>query len=1128
LPKRTKRHIHLRIGRLLKTNRQTLEEQLFEIVDHLNIGRLNWSIIKVRTGRNRCASIGEPDRQAKAATAYESAAGYFKKGLALLATDSWQTEYTLTLNLNVEMAEAEYLNTHFAQTEILCQVVLQHAKTLLDKMSVYEVQIQAHIAQNQMFLAIELGLEVLQRLGVSLLDSPPENLNFELLSALPTMTEPMKLAAQRILMILFAPIYIVKPELLPSIAFTMVDLSIKHGNSPFAAFGYAFYGMLLSTHSSDPKGGYQFGQLALTRLEKYDANDLKCKVYNLINDFIHSWSQHARQTIEPLRETIQIGLDMGDIEYVGYATINYCLHLFWVGESLESVTAQQMQYMELLQQLKQEYSVSYVGTNAQLVLNLRGLAKEPDRLIGEFFNEVEMLPKWQATNTVGLLFSIYTAKSILAYFFKHDREAVTFARQAIHYKQSAAGLLILAEHNFYYSLALLADYPSTSTEQQPQYLEQMTANQQTMAFWAKNAPMNFGHKYDLVEAEKARLLGQNWQAAQLYEKAITGAKDNEYLHEEALAYELAAEFYLAQGMDKFAETYLKEAHSRYQQWGAAAKVTDLEKRYSSFLANITESTVIDKLRSTSRVLATRQITTTGNGQISLLDLETIMKASQTIAGEIQLEKLLSRLMNIILENAGAEKGFLLLEKHGQWVIEAQGATTQSERKVLPSLSMDHVLPEAIIHYVARTSEPVILNDAQNDSRFSLSEKIQSVLCVPLVNQEKISGIVYLENNLASGVFTPKRVETVQLLGSQAAISLDNARLYEQLAEYNRTLEAKVAERTQELSQALEHLKTTQQELIQSEKMAALGQLVAGIAHEINTPLGAIRASIGNIIDGLNDSVQQLPQLLQKLSLEQQRDFFLLTETALKNKKNLTSREERQIRRKILRQLEDEEIENADDMADTLVDMGIYQQIDSFMSLFQSPDQSLILQTAYHLTMQQIHSQNILTAVERASKVVFALKNYARYDSQGKMVKAKISDSIEVVLTLYYNQLKHGIEVTTHYQDIPEIHCYSDELNQVWTNLIHNAIQAMDNQGALEITVSESDHHILVQITDSGKGIPTDIQPRIFEPFFTTKPAGEGSGLGLDIVKKIIDKHHGKIDVDSQPGQTTFSVYLPIQ
>ena len=493
-------------------------------------------------------------------------------------------------------------------------------------------------------------------------------------------------------------------------------------------------------------------------------------------------------------------------------------------------------------------------------------------------------------------------------------------------------------------------------------------------------------------------------------------------------------------------------------------------------------------------------------------------------------------MNILIENAGAEKGFLLLEKANQWFIEAEGTMENRDVKVLESVPIEpnpqrDGIATTLINYVARTTDAVVLDDAVNDGHFTrdpyiVARQPKSVLCVPLVNQGKLAGIVYLENNLVTGAFTPKRLETVQLLGAQAAISLDNARLYEELAEYNRTLEAKVAERTLELSQTLEHLKATQEELVQSEKMAALGQLVAGIAHEVNTPLGAIRASIANISDALNESIHQLPQLFQRLTPSRLQDFLALLEAAFKDKKNITSREERKFKRKLIAQLEDYEIDNADQIADTLVDMGIYEEIEQFVPLLQTEDNTL--QAAYNLSVQQTSSQNIMMAVERASKIVFALKSYAHSDSQGhKKIKANVTECLDVVLTLYYTQLKHGIEVTTHYQDVPDILCSPDELNQVWTNIIHNAIQAMDNRGTLEITVAQQDDYIVVQITDSGKGIEEDIKPRIFEPFFTTKPAGEGSGLGLDIVRRIIDKHQGRIEVESRPGKTTFSVFLPV-
>ncbi len=331
----------------------------------------------------------------------------------------------------------------------------------------------------------------------------------------------------------------------------------------------------------------------------------------------------------------------------------------------------------------------------------------------------------------------------------------------------------------------------------------------------------------------------------------------------------------------------------------------------------------------------------------------------------------------------------------------------------------------------------------------------------------------------------------------------------------------------ELKETLDNLKRTQSQLIQSEKMAALGQLIAGVAHEINTPLGAIRASIGNISNALSESLSQLPPLLSTLSPEEQSVFFAFVERAAQKKSHATSREERQLKRLLRQELETHQLDDVDILADMFIDLGIYDEVSAYLPIFRKPDAVNILQTAYNLAAQQHNSDNIATAVERASKIVFALKSYAHFDHYGDMISANITEGIEVVLTLYYNQLKHGVEVVKRYGEIPLVRCYPDELNQVWTNLVHNAVQAMDGRGTLEIGVAQQDGHIVVDITDSGCGIPEAIRERIFEPFFTTKPSGEGSGLGLDIVRKILEKHQGTIQVESRPGKTTFSVFLPI-
>ncbi|MBD2186129.1 response regulator [Planktothrix sp. FACHB-1355] len=337
--------------------------------------------------------------------------------------------------------------------------------------------------------------------------------------------------------------------------------------------------------------------------------------------------------------------------------------------------------------------------------------------------------------------------------------------------------------------------------------------------------------------------------------------------------------------------------------------------------------------------------------------------------------------------------------------------------------------------------------------------------------------------------------------------------------------AQLAKTNEELAITLQQLKATQEELIQSEKMAALGQLIAGIAHEVNTPLGAIRSSAGNISKLLNQTLEELPPLFQSLSPEEVQDFLGLLQRSLQQEISLSTKEERQFRRSLQRRLEELAIDNADIIADRLVIMGVYQEIETFIPLLKKPDSLPIVEIAYQLSELKRGTDTINTATERASKVVFALKTYARYDNSAKMVPANLSEGIETILTLYQNQIKQGIEVIRNYAELPPVLCYPDELNQVWTNLIHNALQAMNYRGTLRIDINQFQQQAMISITDSGKGIPEDIKSKIFEPFFTTKPPGEGSGLGLDIVKKIVEKHSGKIEVESEPGRTKFTVFL---
>ncbi len=366
---------------------------------------------------------------------------------------------------------------------------------------------------------------------------------------------------------------------------------------------------------------------------------------------------------------------------------------------------------------------------------------------------------------------------------------------------------------------------------------------------------------------------------------------------------------------------------------------------------------------------------------------------------------------------------------------------------------------------------------------------------------------------------------------------------EKLRELNKLLEEQVKQRTleltetnailasknQELQQTLEHLQSTQQDLIHSEKMAALGQLIAGVTHEINNPLAALRSSVHNIDNILSSITQDLPSFFRDISAENYQVFQYLLKQAKTEYNNLSSKEKRQIKRELITVLEEKNITESDEIAELLVDMGIYEISDEqkYGRFFQDINSLNILERVYELVSLQQSTRNIINATERAAKIVLALKKFIRRNHSEQKEIANIREGIETVLTLYHNQLKHGIEIIKYYDpNVPDILCYPDELNQVWTNLLHNSLHAMNYQGILKIEVTQQEENIIVSVIDNGKGIPPEILPKIFQPYFTTKPAGEGSGLGLQIVKKIIDKHGGKIEVDSQPGQTTFSIFLP--
>ncbi|MEP0754614.1 AAA family ATPase [Trichocoleus sp. Lan] len=823
IPSHRKQASHLQIGQLLlnSTPLQQQEEKIFDIVNQLNFGS---NLLENQQQRDELAKLNLiAGKKAKASAAYQPALTYLTNGLDLLnpsesflskggseGGSSWQTQYDTTLALYVEAAEAAYLCGQFDEMERLVPVVLQQGKGLLDKVKVYEVKISAYLTQNKPLEAVDTGLTVLKLLGVSL-PKKPSNLDvllglmgtklallgkrIEDLIELPEMTDPDKLAAIRILSSVSSASYIAAPNLLPLVILKGINISVKYGNASFSAVMYAAYGLILCGVLGDIEPGYKFGNLALSLLERLNARKVKAKTVAIVNYFIRHWQEHGRQTLQPLLLAYSSGLETGDLEYGTYSILWNSYNSYCMGLELAVVEREAAKYSDTIQKLKQERNFHYINLNRQRVLNLMGQSKNPCLLIGDIYDESKRLPLDIEANDQTLLFHTYLEKLTLCYLFGEYEEALDNAALAEKYIDSAAGMLTTTLFYFYDSLARVAVYSSSSKSQQKRLSRKVQSNQKKFKKWAHHSPMNHLHKFYLVEAERHRFQGSEVVAMDYYKKAIALAKEHEYINEEALAHELAAKFYLALDQDKIAQVYMQDARYCYLRWGATAKVNDLDTRYPHLLQRKPSN------RGTLSTKLSTPPTTTGSSTSSELDLIAIMKASQTLSEEIMLDKLLAKLMRIIIENAGAQTGFLILEKKGKLLIEAEGAADKDGVTVLQSIPVQSIwepddellMSHTIVNYVARTQESVVLNDAANDPKFAHSpyikvHKPKSILCFPLQHQGKLAGIIYLENNLTTEAFTPDRVEVLNLLSSQAAISIENARLYSNMTELNHAFE----------------------------------------------------------------------------------------------------------------------------------------------------------------------------------------------------------------------------------------------------------------------------------------------------------------------------------------------------
>ena len=1077
---------HLQMGQILLNNlpKSELDSHIFEIVNHLNVGA---DLILQETEREELAQLNlMAGRKAKAATAYSVAIEYFNAGIEIVANcGGWQHRYALTLNLYVEAAETQYLHGYFEKAQQLVAVVIEGGNNLLDKIPAYETKIQIYISQNRLDIAIETALYLLEELGYPLLSLPDESWTLSLpaiadLPSIPEMTDPKQLAAMRILANITHAVYVGKPDLFGPVVLTMVSLALEYGISSLAAIAYSSYGWLMAGVGGNIDLAYQAGLLSLRLLEQLDAREFKCKVFFNFFAMTQPWKEHFQASLVGLEEGLQSGLATGDLEIASYSAMFQCFFSYFGGTPLDRVAAQQDIALEQLKTLKVEYSFYHASIWRQMAATLQGEAEEQTRLLGDYFNEIEVLPLLEATNNQTSLFSASVAKTILFYLNEDYERAVATISATAEEAEMFKGWMMVGEHNFFCSLALLAHYSDVDLARQEEFRRLIEKNQAYMQIWASSGPANFGHKYELVAAEKERVLGNRWAAADLYDRAIAGAKANKYLQEEALANEVAAKLYLNWGKEKVAAGYMQEAYYCYAHWGAKAKTDQLEAKYPQLLFPILQKQGLElnsrnSLENVTQTLVSNTHTKdSSTGLSDTLDLASLLQAAQALSRTIELDRLLADISQIILTNAGAQKAALLIPQAEQWQLRAMAAlasdgTIATNTQPQP-LSAESPVPFRLIQYVKNTREPVLIDRAKTDissilEGYLLERQPQSVLCFPLLDRGKLVAILYLEHPTVKGVFTRDRQNIVKFLCAQAAISLQNAQLYERA------------------QQALLNLQQAQLQLVQSEKMSALGNLVAGVAHEINNPTGFLQ---GNI-EPARDYVRDLLGLI-----------------------NLYRAEYPQPSKAIQEELEAIDLEFIrEDLPNLLESMNL--------------------------------------GVERIRHISNSLRTFSRTDQESK-TSFNIHEGIDSTLLILKHRTKASeqrpaIEIVKDYADIPEVQCFPGQLNQVFMNLLANAIDAFEeakrgkssadikaNLNRITIRTSILDKELLqIQIQDNGCGMKPETKKRIFEQGFTTKGVGKGTGLGMAIARQIVvERHGGTITCFSELGKgTEFIIFLPL-
>jgi PAS domain S-box-containing protein len=1158
IPSALRPEAHLRIGRLLaeETRAEKREEAIFEIVGQLNRGA---ALITSRDEREQLAGFNLlAGERARASTAYASALTYLVAGAELLNDDCWERRHGLIFALELNRAACEFLTGQSLVADERLASLSNRATTTVDLASVACLHTDVCTTLDQSGRAVAVCLDYLRHVGIEWSPHPTDeevrreyerigstlaNRTIEELIDLPLMEDAASLATAEVLTKLFAPALQTDGNLVSLMSCKAINLSLERGNCDASCFAYVLLGRVAGPRFGDYQFGFRFGQLGYELVERRGLKRFEAKTYVCFSIFVVRWMKPVRACRDLLERAFTAANRTGDIPYGGYARNSLNSDLLFAGEALPEAQLEAERGLAYVKKVRFGLVIDFIATKIALIRTLRGLTSTFGCFDDEQFDELRIEDHLSSNPALAVPACCYWIRNLQARYLAADyTAAIGAAAKAQPLLWTSSSFYEEAEYHFYGALAQAAWCNSP--------LEAMAAHHRQLRIWAENCPANFADRAALVGAEIARIDGRVADAEQLYEQAIRTARESGFVHNEAIAYEVAARFYAARGLETIAEAYLRNARSCYLRWGADGKVRQLDRLYPHLAA--------------SEGLRPASFNATIGTPVGQLDAETVARASQALSSEIVLPKLIERLLRIALEHAGAERGLLILLRGSEPLIEAE-ATTGHGRVDVQVRQTDITssdLPQSALQYVMRTRERVVLDDAAgrnpySDDEYWAQRKARSVLCLPIVKQTQLIGVLYLENNLTAHVFTSGRVAVLEMLASQAAISLENARLYAELEQEN--LERRRAE---------DALKKSEAFLAEGQRISHTGSWGWNLAtnrvvwseehcrifgYKIDEVGGTFAAALERLRPeerpALLATVGEAVRAGRSFSCEYQ---IALPDGSIKNVQSVglgvvnqlgdvseyigttvditeRKRAEEELRRNeaALREAQAELAHVARVTAMGELAASIAHEVNQPIAGVVINGNaclrwlSRVKEESIDLTEARETLQRIIRDGNRAGEIVARIRALFK-KTQSAKEPLDLNEAIREIIVLAKSEMEKQ-RVTLRLElspDFPNVLGDRVQLQQVMLNLILNAIDAMatvqDRARDLVIHTQNSEEgKVLTTVRDSGIGLSPESIEHVFKAFHTTKPGG--LGMGLSISRSIVENHSGRLWVTAHDG-----------